>query len=74
VFVVDGVVRSVGAIFRAPPAAEVRGGYWIVPISLVLGLGILTLTHRGARRFLSWWRSRRSPGPWPSLPERIDID
>jgi hypothetical protein len=36
------------------------GGYWVIPIFLVTGFGLLFLTHRGARRFLGWWR-RRGP-------------
>jgi uncharacterized membrane protein len=35
------------------------GGYWVLPIFLATGLGLLFLTHRGARRFLGWWRRRR---------------
>jgi hypothetical protein len=31
----------------------------MIPISLFIGLGIFVGTHRGARRFLSWWRERR---------------
>ena len=37
------------------------GGYWIVPICLAAGFGLLFLTHRGVRRFLNWWRRRRAP-------------
>jgi amino acid transporter len=60
VFVVDGVPRAIGAIFPPPAGAVVWGGYWVVPIALAIGLGMLVLTHRGARRFLGWWRSRIS--------------
>lgn len=35
------------------------GGYWVIPIFLIAGLGLLLLTHRGARKFLGWWRRRR---------------
>ena len=35
------------------------GGYWVIPIFLVAGFGLLFLTHRGARKFLGWWRRRR---------------
>ena len=42
----------------SPPAEPVRGGYWIIPIGLILGFGTLVLTHRGARAFLGWWRRR----------------
>jgi uncharacterized membrane protein len=62
-FVVDGVPHSFGASFPGPPGAQVLGGYWIIPISLALGLGILVLTHRGAGRFLAWWRGRRAGFP-----------
>jgi len=58
-FVVDGVPRSFGALFPGPAGAEVLGGYWVIPICLGAGLGILVATHRGAQRFLSWWRGRR---------------
>jgi uncharacterized membrane protein len=54
-FIVDGL-PAFGAQFPAP--AEVRGGYWVVPIALFAGVAVLAATHRGARRFLSWWRSR----------------
>jgi uncharacterized membrane protein len=36
------------------------GGNWVILIGLVCGLGFLVLTHRGARRFLAWWRDRQS--------------
>ncbi len=55
---VNGVFRSFGTDFPLPPGAEVHGGYWVIPISLAVGLGILVLTHRGARAFLGWWRRR----------------
>ena len=48
-----------GANFPKPPHEHVVGGYWIIPICLVLGLAILVLTHRCARKFLSSWRRRR---------------
>jgi uncharacterized membrane protein len=34
------------------------GGYWIIPMCLFFGLGLLVLSHRGGRRFLAWWRER----------------
>jgi uncharacterized membrane protein len=36
------------------------GGYWVIPIFFIVGMGLLFLTHRGARRFLGWWRRRSS--------------
>jgi len=59
-FFVNGLPHSMGALFPAPAGAEVRGGYWIIPIALAVGLWILVATHRGSRRFLGWWRERRS--------------
>lgn len=59
-FVVDGVPHSLGAVFPVPAGTEILGGYWVIPICLALGLGILVATHRGARGFLSWWRARRT--------------
>lgn len=56
--VVDGMPRAFGAIFPLPAGAEVWGGYWVIPICVVLGMGFLALTHRGARAFLGWWRGR----------------
>jgi uncharacterized membrane protein len=36
------------------------GGNWVILIGIVFGLGFLVLTHRGARKFLAWWRDRQS--------------
>ncbi len=57
---VHGFPVGLGAHFPAPPpGTELGGGYWVIPISLFCGLGILVGTHRGARHFLAWWRERR---------------
>lgn len=53
-----GLPSAFGAKF--PATVEPSGGYWIVPIALALGLGILVLTQHGARRFLAGVRQR-----WP---------
>jgi uncharacterized membrane protein len=58
VFVVDGVPLAMGAIFPAPAGAELWGSYWVIPIALALGLGLLVAMHRASRRFLGWWRAR----------------
>jgi hypothetical protein len=58
IFAIDGVPRSMGAMFPAPAGAEVWGGYWVIPIALALGLGLLVAMHSTARRFLGWWRAR----------------
>jgi uncharacterized membrane protein len=59
IFVVNGIPRSLGAQFPRPEGAEVFGGYWIIPLSAMVGLGILLLTHRAARRWISTWMGRR---------------
>ena len=56
---VNGIPTSIGVQFPVPPGTERRGGYWVIPIALACGLGILVGTHRGARRLLARWRTRR---------------
>jgi uncharacterized membrane protein len=51
---------AVGARFPAP-AEPLAGGYWIIPLGLLLGLGILRISHRGAVGYLNWWRAKRDP-------------
>jgi len=58
-FLVGGYPLSLVAKF--PADTHPVGGAWVVLIGLVLGLGALVVTHRGARRFLGWWRTRRMP-------------
>jgi uncharacterized membrane protein len=55
---VHGYPVGLGAHFPVSPDLDMRGGYWVMPIAIVCGAGILVGTHRGARKFLSWWRSR----------------
>jgi uncharacterized membrane protein len=59
IWFVGGTPTSIGARYPVPPGAELRGGYWVIPIALFCGLGILVGTHRGARRLLARWRVRR---------------
>jgi hypothetical protein len=66
--VVNGIPRAFGAEFPLPPGAEVYGGYWVLPVSLAVGLAVLVLTHRLARHFLSWWMARVSPQGPRALP------
>lgn len=47
---------SFGAQFPAPPGVTPLGGYWIIPVCLVLGLLVLLITHRVARRWISTLR------------------
>ena len=56
---VHGIPVALSAHFPVSPDVDLRGGYWVIPFALFCGLGIFVGTHRGARRFLSWWRSRR---------------
>lgn len=58
--VVDGIPRGLGVFGSIPEGGELVGGYWIIPVSITLGLATLVLAHRGAGRFLGWWRSRRA--------------
>ncbi len=55
----DAFPHNFGGQFPVPPGEHVVGGYWVTPFALTLGLIILVLTYRGARRFLAWWRGRR---------------
>ena len=41
---------------KFPADGVPAGGNWVILIGLVFGLGFLVLSHRGARRFLAWWR------------------
>jgi uncharacterized membrane protein len=63
---VNGVPVALGAQFPVPAGAELRGGYWIVPIAAACGLGLLVATHRGARKFLSWWKARATHATHPT--------
>ena len=55
----NGWPVGLGAHFGIADGDVVRGGYWIIPVCIVLGLAILVLTHRGATGYLSWWRKQR---------------
>ncbi|HTI39753.1 MAG TPA: hypothetical protein VL484_19490 [Vicinamibacterales bacterium] len=51
---------SFGALFPAP--GRPLGGYWVMPICVAIGVGLLIVTHRGARRLIEvWLRRRRRP-------------
>ena len=53
----DGWMRW-GGLFPAPAGAGPGGGYAIIPIFLVIGLALLVVTHRAARRWITSLRSR----------------
>jgi uncharacterized membrane protein len=56
----DGGPVSFGTLSPAPTDAQLVGGYWIIPISLAIGLVILVATHRAARALVRRWRERRA--------------
>ena len=56
---IHGFPVGLSAHFPVSADTDLRGGYWIIPLALFVGLGIFVGTHRGARRYLSWWRGRR---------------
>jgi uncharacterized membrane protein len=56
---VHGFPVALSAHFPVSPDTDLRGGYWIIPFALFIGLAIFVATQRGARRYLSWWRGRR---------------
>lgn len=59
----DPLATGFDLTFRGGVGPGVRhehlvGGYWVIPICLVVGFVLLFLSHRGARKFLGWWRRR----------------
>jgi uncharacterized membrane protein len=56
---VNGVPISLGAHFPTAAGADLRGGYWVIPIAICVGLAIFVATQRGAARYLRWFRQRR---------------
>ncbi len=62
IFYVGGEINSIGANFGLPPGTEVHVlGYWVIPVTLAIGLGTLVGTQRASRRVLAWLRSRHAP-------------
>jgi uncharacterized membrane protein len=57
----SGIPHDLGMRFPAPPGDHIIGGYWIIPICLILGVAALVWTNRLTLRFLGWWRKRRRP-------------
>jgi hypothetical protein len=56
---VRGVPVGLSAHFPLSPDTDLRGGYWVIPAALFIGLSIFIASQRGARKFLAWWRERR---------------
>ena len=62
----SGVPVSAGVNFPAVRDGLVfHSSYWIVPIALLIGFGLLLLTHSLARRWIGWFRNRRR---WSATP------
>ena len=62
----DGTFVAGGVNFPARDGFVFHTSYWIVPIALLIGSGLLLLTHSLARRWIRWVRNRQR---W-SLPPR----
>jgi uncharacterized membrane protein len=56
---VHGIPVGPAAQFPVAPTTDLRGGYWVIPFALGVGLMVLVVTHRLTRRYLAWWRERR---------------
>ena len=50
---------TLGAQFPLPPGATVHGGYWVIPLSIAAGVGVLVFAHKTTRHYLAAWRKRR---------------
>jgi uncharacterized membrane protein len=57
----NGGLWTLGAQFPLPPGATVHGGYWIIPLSIVCGMGILVFAHTTTHYYLAAWRKRQRP-------------
>ena len=56
----DGMFVSSGVNFPGVRDGLVfHTSYWIIPIALLIGYGLLLLTHSLARRWIGWFRNRR---------------
>jgi hypothetical protein len=70
-FTRNGAFVGAGAHFGVAPGIEAHPfGYWVVPVALAVGLGILVGTQRVSRRILAWMRSRKPPA---RVALRIDV-
>jgi hypothetical protein len=58
-FVVDNIPVNFGAQFPRPEGAVLVGGYWVIVVSATIGVAMLVLTHRFARRLIEAWLRRR---------------
>jgi len=70
IFTLNGQFYGAGAELGLPPGIESHPfGYWVVPVSLAIGLAIVVLTQRASRRILAWIRSRK-----PSARLRFHVE
>ena len=58
IMVRDGIPLAVGAVFTPQEGVEIVGGYELVPILLAIGVGVLILVHRSARKTISGLRDK----------------
>ena len=59
ILLVGGVPVAVGALFPVPDDVQLIGGFWFVPLVLLIGITVLLVTHRAARGFVRRWLERR---------------
>ena len=57
--VVNGTPTAFGAVFPVPAGGEIVGGYWIITISILIGLLFLVGTHKVARKAIMRFKARR---------------
>jgi uncharacterized membrane protein len=56
----NGILVSAGVTFPSVREGLVfRTSYWIIPGALLIGFGLLLVTHSLARRWIAWFRNRR---------------
>ena len=60
-FTLNGQPRGFGLEFGLPAGTETHGGYWIMPLGILVGMAVLVVTQRLSRRTLAWMRARKSP-------------
>jgi len=61
VFMQNGQFHGIGAVFELPPETLVYPfGYWVVPLAVLIGLGIIVGTQRASRHLLAWVRAHRT--------------
>ena len=62
----NGVPQALGFRWELGPGQEMHGGWWVIPLCLIPGFLLLVLTHKGARAWIRWIRSRISSVKEPS--------